>query len=55
MTEIIASAHRVSAASLDSLYKPKLHQHKSLSENDKIIWDKSYLEENLGLHETTQT
>jgi hypothetical protein len=53
--EIIASARRVSAAGLDSLIEPKLHQHKSLSENDKIIWDKSYLEEYLGLHETTNT
>ena len=26
-----------------------------MSKNDKIIWDKSYLEEYLGLHETTQT
>ena len=26
-----------------------------MSKNDKIIWDKSYLEEYLSLHETTQT
>ena len=54
-SDIVASGRRVSAAGLDSLVEPKLHKHKSLSPHDKIIWDKSYLEEYLGLHETTQT
>ena len=54
-SDIIALARRVSAAGLNSLCEPKLHKHKSLSENDKIIWDKSYLEEYLGLRETAQT
>ena len=54
-SDIIASACRVLAASLDSLSEPKLHDHKSMSKNDKNIGDKSYMEEYLGLHETTQT
>ena len=48
-------ARRVSAVNLESTIEPKLHNHKHLSENEKEIWDRSYLEEYLGLHEKTQT
>jgi len=53
--EIIAHCRRVSATTLQSPTKPKLHEHHKLSPNDKAIWDQSYLEEYLGLHEDTQT
>jgi len=53
--EIIAHCRRVSATTLQSPTEPKLHEHHKLSPNDKAIWDQSYLEEYLGLHEDTQT
>ena len=54
-SNIISSGRRVSAAGLDSLLELKLTDHKSMSKDDKEIWDKLYLEEYLGLHETTHT
>ena len=53
--EIKDFVRRVSAANLESLHEPKLHQHNRLSSNDEKIWDAAYLEEYLGLHEETQT
>ena len=53
--EIIAHCRRVSATTLQSPTEPKLHEHHKLSPHDKAIWDQSYLEEYLGLHEDTQT
>ena len=44
-----------SASGLESHVEPKLHEHHKLSPIDKTIWDKAYLEEDLGLHVDTQT
>ena len=49
------SSRKVSAAALSSNLEPKLHEHHLLPPADKEIWDKSYTEEYLGLHEETQT
>ena len=38
-SDIISSACRVSAAGLDSLSEPELHNHKSMSKNDKTFWN----------------
>ena len=53
--EIIGFSRKVSAKGLSSPYEPKLHEHCKLSPSDKEIWDKSYLEEYMGLHEETET
>ena len=53
--EIIAFSCKVSANGLSSLHKPKLHKDYKLNPTDKEIWDKSYLEEYMGLHENTKT
>ena len=53
--DIIGFANRVSAKNLTSLHEPKLHEHSKLSTTDKAIWDQSYLEEYMGLHQDTQT
>ena len=53
--EIIGFSRKVSASGLSSLYEPKLHEHSKLPPQDKEIWDKSYLEEYMGLHEVTET
>ena len=53
--EIIGYTNKVSAANLSSTYEPKLHEHHKLNENDKEIWDRSYLEEYMGLHDETGT
>ena len=46
----------VHASSLDSTVPPPSQCHHSkLSQNDKIIWDRAYLHEYLGLSEDTQT
>ena len=53
--EIACCAH-VSAAELSSITPPKsLKHHSKLCPKDKDIWDKSYMEEYLGLHQTTHT
>ena len=52
--DIIGFSRKVSAKGLSSLYEPKLHEHSKLNETDKEIWDKSYLEEYMGLHEDTK-
>ena len=54
-TEIIGYSRKVSASGLSSLYEPKLHEHSSLNKTDKEIWDRSYLEEYMGLHDETET
>ena len=53
--EIIAFSRKVLAKNLSSLHEPKLHEHHKLNPSDKEIWDKSYLEEYMGLHEQTKT
>ena len=53
--EIIGFSCKVSAKGLNSFCEPKLHKHSKLNPNNKEIWDKSYLEEYMGLHEETQT
>ena len=53
--DIIGFSKKVSAKGLSSLYEPKLHEHSKLNKQDKEIWDKSYLEEYMGLHDETQT
>ena len=53
--EIIAFSRKVSAKNLSSPLEPKLHEHHKLNPTDKEIWDKSYLEEYMGLHEQTKT
>ena len=53
--EIIGYANKVSATNLSSVYEPKLHERSKLNQNDKDIWDRSYLEEYMGLHEDTKT
>ena len=53
--EIIGFSRKVSAQGLSSLREPKLHEHSKLPPSDKEIWDKSYFEEYMGLHEDTQT
>ena len=53
--DIIGFSRKVSATGLSSLYEPKLHEHSKLNKQDKEIWDKSYLEEYMGLHDETQT
>lgn len=52
--EIIGFSQKVSAQGLSSLYEPKFHEHSNLNDTDKEIWDKSYLEEYMGLHEETK-
>ena len=47
---------KISAKTLQSEVPPKcLKDHSRLSPNDKEIWDATYLEEYLGIHETTHT
>ena len=53
--EILGFSKKVSATGLSSLYEPKLHEHSKLPPSDKEIWDQSYFEEYMGLHEDTQT
>ena len=53
--KIIGFSRKVSAKGLSSPQEPKLHEHAKLNPNDKEIWDKSYLEEYMGLHEDTET
>ncbi len=54
--DVLTSLAKVSATNLDSTIPPKsLKQHSKLSANDKDIWDRSYMEEYLGLHNTTHT
>ena len=53
--DLIGFTKKVSAANLSSLYEPKLHEHHKLPTADKEIWDASYLEEYMGLHEDTKT
>ena len=50
-----AYCQRVSATNLSSTIKPKLHEHHLLPPKDKDIWDKSYMEEYLGLHLDSET
>lgn len=46
----------VNASSLQSLHPPSsLKQHSNMTENDKGIWDRAYLNEYLGLTEDTNT
>ena len=46
----------VQASSLDSTVpSPSLRHHSKSSQNDKLIWDRAYLHEYLGLSEDTQT
>ena len=53
--DVIGFSRKVSASILSSLYEPKLHEHHKLPPDDKDIWDKSYFEEYMGLHEETNT
>ena len=54
--KIITSLAKVSAEHLESTTPPKsLKHHSKMSPNDKEIWDKSYMEVYLGLHNTTHT
>ena len=53
--EYVGFSQKVSAVNLSSLYEPKLHEHSKLPPGNKEIWDKSYLEEYMGLHEDTKT
>ena len=46
----------VNASNLQSSSPPSsLRQHNNMTENDKIIWDRAYLNEYLGLTEDTNT
>ena len=47
--EILGFSKKVSATGLSSLYKPQLHEHST--KLPKEIWDQSYFEEYMGLHE----
>ncbi len=54
--EVITTCHKVSASELDCTIPPKsLKHHQSMSPKDKDIWDRSYMEEYFGLHNTTHT
>ena len=53
--DLIGFSRKVSATGLSSLHEPKLHEHSKLPPQDKEIWDQSYFEEYMGLHEETQT
>ena len=53
--DIIGYSNKVSAKNLTSLHEPKLHEHCKLSASDKSIWDQSYFEEYMGLHNDTKT
>ena len=53
--DIIGFSNKVSAKALTSLHEPKLHEHSKLLSSDKEIWDASYFEEYMGLHNDTKT
>ena len=54
--EIITSCRKVSATDLDCTIAPKsLKHHNNMPPKDKDIWDRSYMEEYFGLHNTTHT
>ena len=57
LNTIVETAKRihVDASPLhQQLPPPSLKQHHSLHPTDKIIWDRAYLNEYLGLHEDTE-
>ena len=53
--DILRFSQKVSAKGLSPVYKPKLHEYSQLNKTNKEIWDKSYLEEYMGLHEDIGT
>ena len=54
--QIVVRLSKISARDLISTTPPpSLKHHNKMDPNDKEIWDNAYLEEYLGLHETTHT